>query len=56
MATFKNNIDKRHYFRFIFNKKFTDRIKERYYPISERNIFDDIRRKINRIKEKFRTK
>jgi hypothetical protein len=56
MATFKNNIDKRHYFRFIFNKKFTNYTKKKYYPISERNIFDDIHRKINKIKEKFRTK
>jgi hypothetical protein len=56
MAIFRNNTDKRYYFHFIFSKKFTDRTKERYYSIPKRNILDDIRRKIDRIKERFRTK
>jgi hypothetical protein len=43
MAIFRNNVDKRYYFRFIFNERFTDRTKKRYYSIPERNISDDIR-------------
>jgi hypothetical protein len=56
MAIFRSNINKRYYFRFIFSEKFTNRTKKRYYSIPERNIFNDIRRKIDQIKERFRTK
>jgi hypothetical protein len=37
-------------------KKYTDSTKERYYPIPERNTPDDIRRRINRAKERSRVK
>jgi hypothetical protein len=56
MATFRNNINKRYYFRLIFSEKYIDRVKKRYYSISQRNILNDIRRKIDRIKNKFRIK
>jgi hypothetical protein len=34
MIIFKNNINKRYYFRFIFSEKYINYIKKNYFPIS----------------------
>jgi hypothetical protein len=40
----------------LLSEKYTDHAKEKYYPIPERNTPDDIRRRINRIKERPKAK
>jgi hypothetical protein len=56
MAFFKNNIDKRFYFLFFFQKKYINGIKKKSYFILKRNILNNIYRKIDRIKKRSKIK
>jgi hypothetical protein len=40
----------------LLHENYADCEKKRYYPIPKRSIPDDIRRKIDRVKEKSRVK